>query len=151
MNPFNIKKLVIVMAMMLCVSATHAYDFESGGLCYNINSSNTVSVTYRTSSYNSYSGSVTIPSTVTHGGTTYRVTEIGASAFRDCADLEWLTIDADIVNVGPNALSGCTLIEEIVFPNSLSIVGSQAMQGCSTLFTVYFGSGLTQLGDNVFM
>lgn len=151
MNPLNIKKLVIAMAMMLCVSATHAYDFENGGLCYNINSSNTVSVTYRSSNYNSYSGSVTIPATVTHGGTTYRVTEIGASAFRDCADLEWLTIDADIVNVGPNALSGCTSIEKIVFPNSLSIVGSQAMQGCSTLFTVYFGSGLTQLGANVFM
>ena len=69
---FRFKTLVTILACMAAIQA-QAYDFSEGGIYYNITSEtgNTVEVTYKDTNFNYYSGTVTIPSTVTHSGTTY--------------------------------------------------------------------------------
>lgn len=84
-----IKATLLLLALLL-PTHTHAHDFEVDGIYYNINGTN-ATVTFRGTYFyqysNAYSGSVTIPTTVTYGDTTYSVTSIGSGAFRNCSSL----------------------------------------------------------------
>lgn len=82
---------VLLMAMALPQSVL-AYDFSAVAptgqtLYYNIVNGE-AQVTYQNGYpdyYSSYpAGALTLPATVTNGGTTYSVTSIGNNAFRSC-------------------------------------------------------------------
>lgn len=91
-----------------------SYDFVSDAMCYNLNSNGTsVSVTYRTTSYNSYSGSIVIPSNVTYNGTEYSVTGIDRYAFSDCAGLTSITIPSSVTSIGEKAFSACDGLKDV--------------------------------------
>ena len=77
------KKILLSFMMTLLPLAAMAYDAEVDGIYYNL-SGTEAEVTYRTTSYNSYSGNVIIPSSITYNGTTYSVTSIGSNAFYKC-------------------------------------------------------------------
>jgi hypothetical protein len=64
-------------------------------------------VTYHSTSYNSYSGDVTIPETVTYNGKPYAVTSIGGMAFYGCSGLTSITIPNSVTSIGDFAFSGC--------------------------------------------
>lgn len=102
--------------------------FVVDGIYYTITSGTTVSVTYRDTDYCSYDGYVNIPPTVTHDGTTYTVTAIGTSAFRDCVT-NW----------------EC----EIIVPNTVTTVGNYAFYNCH-VFYVELGKGVTSIGNYAF-
>lgn len=87
-NLMNIKLFVLMTALLLGVQMATAYDFEEGGIYYNVNDDGTtVTVTYKWTDWDNYNdsllygGDVTIPATVTYNGTTYSVSTIGESAF----------------------------------------------------------------------
>ena len=152
-----------------------AYDFEEGGVFYNILSGGTtVEVTYMTTDYNSYSGDVNIPGTVTHNGVTYTVTKIGFSAFYNCKSLTSVMIpntiqaissyafyhcDAltavDIPNsvttIGNNAFWLCLGLEEAIIPNSVTTVGTMAFRNCTAMKRVVIGENVTSIGSTCFM
>ena len=73
----------LLFLALVVTTALWAEDFSVNGIYYNIltDKINEVAVTYRGSSYgsysNEYSGSITIPASVTYNGTTYSVTSIG--------------------------------------------------------------------------
>lgn len=94
---------ILVLALLLSATAT-AYDFEVDGICYNIEGTN-ASVTFGN---NEYTGSVTIPATVTYNGTTYPVTAIGLLAFRYCTGLTSIDIPNSVTEIGNYAFEGCT-------------------------------------------
>ena len=76
--------LLLASAIATSLSAA-AYSFESAGIYYNITGNNTVEVTYSDRDNNTYSGSISVPETVTNNGTEYSVTTIGESAFKGSA------------------------------------------------------------------
>ena len=92
------------------------YDFEVDGIYYKIMSDGTVEVTYKDYSYNSYSGDIVIPSTVTYDGVTYTVTRIGNRAF--CT---------------PYVSTGLT---SVTIPETVTYIGFQAFAGCTALVTI---------------
>ena len=58
---------------------------------------------------NEYTGHVVIPETVTYNGTTYSVTSIGGSAFRDCSSLTSVTIPNSVTSIGYGAFLGTSI------------------------------------------
>ena len=106
------------------------YDFSVDGIYYVVNSDGkTVYVTYKDTNYNSYSGSVVIPSTVTYRGTTYSVTSISDRAFYNCSGLTSVTIPNSVTEIGDYAFSGCSGLTSVTIPSSVSSIGSSAFSG----------------------
>ena len=123
-----------------------AYDFSVNGIYYGKNSDGkTVYVTYKDSNYNSYSGSVVIPSTVTFSGTTYSVTSIGDGAFDECSGLTSVTIPNSVTSIGNSAFSGCSGLTSVTIPNSVTSIGGCAFCECSGLTSVTIPNSITSI------
>ncbi len=119
----NLLRRFFATLMLLTVcTLTWAYDFTVNGIYYNMNSDGTsVTVTYESTSYNSYSGSVTIPSQVTYNGETYDVTSIGYQAFYKCSGLTSVTIGNSVTSIGKDAFSGCSGLTKAEFASIESL------------------------------
>ena len=61
------KKVLLSFIAVLLSCSVWAYDVEVDGIYYNLNNdTKEATVTYKTYSYNSYSGNVIIPSSMTY-------------------------------------------------------------------------------------
>ena len=96
------------------------------------------------------SGSYSIYGTVTNEGTTYRVTEIGEGAFKDCDKITRITINENVVTIGENAFSGCSGMASLTIPNTVTNIGSCAFVNCSSLTEVVIPNSVTYVGGLAF-
>ena len=119
------------------------YDFEVDGIYYNITGSNTVAVTYRDATYNSYSGNVVVPSTVTYGGVTYTVTTVGNHAFYQCDNLISLELPGTVNRLESEAIQACPVLESLNLPEGLTYLGGYAISSLPMLKALYIPSTLT--------
>lgn len=140
--------LLLASAIATSLSAA-AYDFESAGIYYNITGNNTVEVTYSDLDHNSYSGSISVPETVTNNGTEYSVTKIGGYAFKGSA-VTSVSMPEGITSIGFEAFSGCQNLESVTLPESLTTLGNDAFRSCSSLKTIKIPSGVTAIPDFCF-
>ena len=166
--------LLSLLVALLTTLSTHAYDFQSGDLYYNITSGTTVEVTYQEYwSESNYQGltTATIPETVTNNDTTYSVISIGGLAFYGCSSLTTITIPNSVTSIGVWAFYGCTslpvvdnlryadtyLVEAV--DKSLSTytikegtkwIGLGAFNGCSSLTSITIGNSVTSIGSSAF-
>lgn len=166
-----LKNLMLLLALTLPLGAA-AYDFEVDSIYYLIQG-NHVAVTKKDQNYNSYSGDVVIPPTVTHNGVTYTVTAIddhafynssgltsvsmpntitslGIGAFYDCTGLTQVEIPNSVYSMGNGVFNGCTSLTSLVVPNSVVTIGNGMCYGCTKLTSVHFGSSVAQVGTTLF-
>ena len=113
------------------------YDFEKNGIYYFIRNTTDlqVGVTYGPSPYN---GNVVIPSTVTHEGKTYTVTEIGSESFMNCISLNSIEFPNNLTDIGTKAFYGCTKLQSLKFPSSISQIYHSAFENCSGIISLQF-------------
>ena len=148
-----IKSSIFLLLALIMPAIANAHDFEVDGIFYNING-NEATVTYKGSSYSSYSneytGSVTIPSTVTYGGTTYSVTSIDNSAFSFCSGLTSIDIPNSVTYIGSFAFSGCFELTSIDIPNSVTSINGSAFSSCHGLTSVNIPNSVTSIDNSAF-
>ena len=134
----HLYKFSLLLLAFLLPATALAHDFEVDGIYYNING-NEASVS-KSPNYN-YSGSVTIPTTVTYSGVTYSVTAIGDYAFMDCYGLTSITIPNSVISIGYMAFDSCYRLTSITIPNSVTTIGNSVFSGCSGLTSIVVASG----------
>ena len=115
---------------------------------------------------------VTIPSTVTIGESTYKVTEIAPRAFSELDNLKTVTIGEGITeipeytfnysgitqlslpttlkSIGVEAFEGCHYLKSVVIPEGVETIGNYAFASCFNLQSVELPSTLTSMGEGVF-
>ena len=104
-------------------------------LTFTIINSTTVSV----GPYNStISGSIIIPPTATHNGTTYNVTSIVNNAFQSCAGITSLTIPNSVTTIGRSAFQNCTSLPSVTFGLGLKTINTNAFLSCTGIKKVTF-------------
>jgi len=125
-----------------------SYDFEVDGIYYEITSvgSKTVQVTYKEKSKASYTGEVTIPSSVTIHDVTYNVTAIGERAFYECSNLQKVTLPEGIITIGQEAFSGCYDLVDINIPSTVTTIQGHGFLYCYNITKLVIPSGTTSIG-----
>lgn len=150
------KQLLLLMIMLLPVMAS-AGAIEIDGIWYNLISKGKIAeVTKMPSggysdtiiiirgndketiinSGGSYSGTIEIPSKVTHQGEEYTITKIGDDAFNCSSKLTSITIPNSVTSIGERAFRYCGRLASITIPNSVTTIGNQAFEGCVGLTSV---------------
>jgi hypothetical protein len=85
---------------------------------------------------------ITIPSSVTIGGTDYIVASIGFGAFANVSTLTAVTIPASVTRVGQRVFSGNPLLTSVTFvgapPTTITAAGALASLGTAVGLTVHF-------------
>jgi|GEM_PF-1948053 len=142
------RKILLTTALVLAMNS-FAYDFKVDGIFYNITSSIdlTCSVTYETNSFNSYSGNISIPSSVTYNGKSYSVTSIGSFAFSSCSSLTSVTIPMSVTSIGNDAFRNCSSLTSVNIPESVISIGGSAFSSCSSLTSVNIPGSVTSISD----
>lgn len=143
-------KISLLLLVLLFPSFALAYSFEADGIFYNINGDQ-VTVTYKTSSYNSYSGDIIIPETVTYDDVTYQVTAIGYNAFYGCTDLTSVTLPNSMKDIGSGAFTACRALTSVNIPNSVTNIDNGAFNECSALTSIVIPSSVTSIGSSAFL
>ena len=143
---------LLLLALLATANMALAYNFEEGSIYYNISGS-TATVTYATTDYNSYSGDVVIPETVTHDDVTYTVTKIGDYAFYNCTGLTSVEIPLTVTAIGTinqpgRSFANCTSLTSIVIPDNVGFIGILTFSGCSGLKNVTIGKSISKLKMN---
>ncbi len=137
-------KLFLTFLLLLTNLMASAYDFKVDGICYNLKFSSYAEVTYISSAgWLGYSGRVNIPSSVSYYGTSYSVTSIGESAFRDCSGLTSVTIPNSVTSISYYAFWGCSGLTSVTIPNSVTSIDGSAFSGCSGLTSINVAEGNT--------
>ena len=144
------KKQLLLLLLTLVPMLASAYDAKIDGIYYNLASdTKTAAVTNETWNDSSYSGSITIPATVTHEGVTYSVTSIGKRAFQNCV-LTSVTIPNSATSIGQGAFALCTGLTSVTIPNSVTSIGGAAFSGCTGLTSVTIPNSVTSIGWSAF-
>ena len=138
-----------ILALLATVSVW-AQTFTADNLTYKVTdaAAKTVELTgYETEP----TGALTIPATVTNGGTTYSVTAIGDKAFRECKALTSVTIPDGVTGIGSHAFRSCEALTAITVPDGVTKIEGWTFAYCWGLTKVTLGSGVTSIGERAFL
>ena len=148
------RHLLLLFTALLPLVASAQTNVEIDGIWYNLVSMAKVAeVTFKGDSYdsyNEYSGSITIPATVTYEGVTCSVKNIGDEAFRRCRSLTAITIPEGVKSIGEWAFASCESLTAINFPVGVTSIGDYAFRDCSSLTSITLPVGLTSIRWNAF-
>ena len=139
--------LRFALLLLGTASSALAADFSDDGIYYNFTGTNTVEVTSTINGHGSYTGPVTIPSSVTYNGKTYSVTAIGDEAFGGCTSLTSVNIPNSVTEIRLQAFDGCTSLTSVNIPNSVTYIGHGAFCGCTSLTGATIPNSVTYIGN----
>ena len=174
----NRKIFLLVVALLTTFSAS-ADNYQTGGIYYDViwnpgkqqNEADVISGAVK------YSGDITIPASFVRYGNRCIVTSIRGNAFRDCTELNSVTIPS--ISVRQGAFGGCTGLTaiygsyatednrcwidngvliafapagltEFAIPDGVTSVGQYVFYNCTDLQTISIPEGVTEIGAYAF-
>lgn len=108
------------------------------------------SVTPASHSKQTYSGNITIPSSVLYNGDTYEVTQIASMAFSYCPSLYSVVIPNSVKKVSWGAFEGCPELTSVVLPANLRRIEEKTFWCCFKLESITLGNNVQYIGSDAF-
>ena len=128
--------------------------FEVNGVFYHLIDENNVEVSFKgdkyTSHANEYSGSVTIPSTVSYEGVSFNVVAIGDHAMYECENVTSVTIPSSVKSIGESSFYGCSKLAQLPAMQSVKTIGEAAFAGCKSITSIVLPNCVTEISKDVF-
>lgn len=115
------------------------YDFETGGLYYQVTDFKEHYVTV--SGYSTNEARIVIPDKVVYGNVEYIVTTIGDQSFHNNNDLISVEIPNTITNIESKAFYQCIKLKIVTIPNSVKKIGLGPFSGCRSLTAINIEPG----------
>ena len=139
---------VIMMCASLCACAQAKSDdsFVKDGVRYTVTGEGTVGAS-KISDKNTPEGKFVLPSTVTHGDVTYRVTAISHWGFFGCDKMTELVIPESVETIGMFAFTSSKSLTKAVVKCSRAKIDAAIFSGCENLTEVQFAEGVTSIGE----
>lgn len=78
------------------------------------------------------------------------VTEIGMGAFCNCTKLESIALPDQLKSIGISAFSGCTALQSITIPKGVEVIASQVFSDCSSLESISLPDTIQEIGESAF-
>ena len=146
----KMKRLLLLICTLLFVNVLSAQIFFSGGMLYEVTSTNPPEVEVDDATY--YDNAIeNISATVTFRETNYSVTSIGDCAFGGRISLISVTIPNSVTSIGNGSFWGCSSLTSVVIPNSVTYIGNSAFRNCSSLTSVTIPNSVTSIGEWAFL
>ena len=153
-QPIRAGRLILTLAaLILCALNSSAkyfyYTYEGQTLLYTtLDDYNTVRCEPENKNI---SGDLIIPEEVIdEEGQTYKVTEIGSSAFFYCLSLTAITIPNSVIKIGSSAFGECSSLTSVSIGNSVTEIGSSAFRYCTSITSVTIPNSVTKIGVDAF-
>ena len=131
----QLKQTIMLCLLWMAGMALSAQDFDVDGIYYNVINMSELTCEV-TSGASKYSGDVVIPEVVTLKSRDFRVIAIGENSFKDCYNLNSVSLNNNITAIKQSAFSGCSGIVEIGIPKSVTSIGDNTFANCSCLTKV---------------
>lgn len=144
--------LFVVLFGMTGTAKVYAQMFTEDNLNYTVNyGTETVTLKGHVNG-TAAAGTLTIPTTVTHDGTTYTVTMIAREAFKDCIRLIGdLVIPNTVTTMGDGAFEGCTgFYGSLTIGDGLTAIPNFAFFRCGFHGTLTIGNSVKEIGSSAF-
>ena len=78
------------------------------------------------------------------------VESIGANVFKECAEIETVTLPASLTAIGQRAFSKCANLRSVTIPESVKTIANYAFFCCENLESVRLPEQMEKLGDSAF-
>lgn len=136
-----LNKILPLLLLAMGSALAAAEECFADGIRYSLDRDGRTAQVVRPGSGITYEDTVSIPATVTCGGTEYSVTAIGEQAFEGCAALVSVVIAEGIRSIGNGAFRDCTALTSVEIPGSVSDIGLWTWAGCCSLRSMEVAGG----------
>ncbi|MBP5691925.1 MAG: leucine-rich repeat domain-containing protein [Bacteroidaceae bacterium] len=149
------RKLLLSLVLCFIALASKAISFTVNGIHYYTIDDERVSVSvdseWDTANnkmiYHYYTGSLTIPSTVTYDEKTYKVTSV---YLWGCSDLTSIKLPGTLEEIAEGGFADCSQLTQITLPESLKKIGGFAFQSCDNLKEITIPASVREIGREAF-
>ena len=126
------KWITLVILCLACFKTAEAYDVYTEGMYFNVteySDGSSVASVQNKGSFNTYSGNVVIPDSITYNGKRVPVIGIGYQAFKDCVNLTSVLIPEGVTMMLNEAFAGCTSLQAITLPSTMTSIYNNVFTG----------------------
>ena len=151
-------RLLLISLVFMCSIAAFPYDIavenaDGKTIYYNYSNDGTELTVVRKwagdlTKTSEYSGKMVIPSEVTYGNRTRKVTSIDHYAFFS-SDLSSVVIPNSVTTIGEHAFMSC-MMQSITIPNSVTSIGTYAFNSCKSLISISIPNNVKTIGRATF-
>ncbi len=75
---------------------------------------------------------------------------IGSATFKDCLELEQITLPASVKEISNNLFNGCLKLKSFNVPAGITSIGDSAFAGCEQLGQITIADTVTKIGASAF-
>ena len=149
------KKFLVSLVLFFFVLTSKAINFTVDGIYYYTIDSTRVSVGVKSEwdagssklIYHYYTGSLTIPPSVTYNEKTYKVTRVFIDG---CKELTSISLPSTLEEIEQGGFSDCSQLTQITLPESLKKIGGFAFQSCDNIKEITIPASVREIGQDAF-